>query len=269
MAQVGMSTSCFYPANTEVGLQNALEAGILDLEIHFSSFSELDKHYLKELRRMLMYYGGHIRAVHPFYSILESLMFFSDYGERRFVDGLEIYRQYFQTCQLLGAKYLVFHGGGKMGKSCSMVSDDEYIERYNLLFESARQAGVVLLHENVYQHVAEDITFCRKMIDYLGDKALFTFDNKQARRAGFDSLAFVEALSGHIRHLHVSDCDESHDCLLPGRGREDFLAMKSAMSGEDESACWMVEVYHDAFRSVGELQQSVNYLRSVLSRQSS
>ncbi len=251
---------------TERALACAAEAGIGDFEVHFSTFSELTDSYLKECNKLLRYYGAAVHSVHPFYSVLESAMFFSDYSERRFADGLEIYKQYFHATAKLGAPYLVFHGGGKIGKTRCLVSDDEYIERYNLLCECAKKFDVTLLHENVFEHTAESIAFCRKLIDYLGDKALFTFDNKQARRAGQDPLAFVTAISGHIRNIHISDWNKDHDCLLPGRGREDYPALREAMSGGDAAAFWMIEVYNDAFRDEGEIRQSVQYLRSVLSR---
>ena len=266
MTKVGASTACYYPTETEQGLQKIAEAGIRDTEIHLGTFSELGKEYLKELGRVARYYGTQIHAVHPFYTVLESAMFFSDYHERRIADGLEIYKQYFHATAYLGGKYLLFHGGSKFGKTRCMVSDDEYMERYHLIFECGKSFGVTLLHENVYTHVAENIDFCRKMIEYLGDDALFTFDNKQARRSGYTSVEFAKALSGHIRHIHISDCDTDHDCLLPGRGSEDFSAIQAALSGGDETACWLIEVYHEAFRSAGELKQSVSYLQSVLSR---
>lgn len=266
MATVGISTSCFYPMDTEIALQTAAEAGISHFEVHFSTFSELTDGYLKEMRKMLRYYGAEVHSVHPFYSMLESAMFFSDYSERRFADGIELYKQFFHAAARLGADYLVFHGGSNIGKSRVMVSQDKYIERYNMIYECGRQFGVTLLHENVYTHTAQTPEFCRKLIEYLGDKALFTFDNKQARRAGFDSVEFVRALSGHIRNIHISDCDREHDCLLPGRGTEDFTAMQSAMSGDDDKAFWAIEVYNDAFREIEQIRLSLHYLAMKLSQ---
>jgi sugar phosphate isomerase/epimerase len=116
----------------------------------------------------------------------------------------------------------------------------------------------------VYGYLAESMAFCRKLIEYLGDQALFTFDNKQARRAGFDAVEFASALSGHIRHIHISDYDATHDCLVPGRGNEDFAAMRAALSGDDETACWVIEVYEHVFHDPEDLRLSGNYLRSVL-----
>ena len=169
---------------------------------------------------MLKAYGAQVHSVHPFYSLLESPMFFSDYSERRFADGLEIYKQFFHAAAKLGAQNIVFHGGQTTGKHRVMISQDEYIERYNMIFEAGRKFGVNLLHENVYMHTAQTPDFCRKLIEYLGDKALFTFDNKQARRAGFDSAEFAGALRGHIRAVHISDCDREHESVLQRREKQ-------------------------------------------------
>ena len=235
-----------------------------DFEVHPSTFSEVTGGYLKDMRRMLRSFDARVAALHPFYSLLESAMFFSDYNERRFADGMEIYRQYFHAAAVLGAPYLVFHGGSTVGKSRCVVSDDAYIERYHTLYECGRSFGVTLLHENVYTHKAQNPDFCRKMIDYLGDAALFTFDNKQARRAGYDSVAFAGALAGHIRHIHISDCDREHDCLLPGQGQEDFAAMRRVMREADADALWTLEVYCDAFASAEELTDSMRRLEETL-----
>lgn len=264
MATFGISTSCFYPLETEKSLQAAAEAGIDCFEVHFSTFSELTDSYQKEFRKLLRHYGARVISVHPFYSLLESAMFFSDYGERRFADGVEFYKQYFHVAAKLGASHVIFHGGQTTGKARVMVSEDEYIERYNRLFECGREFGVTLLHENVYMHSAQTPAFCRKMIEYLGDKAQFAFDNKQAKRAGFASAAFAEAISGHIRAIHISDNDREHDCLLPGRGNEDFAAIRDAMRGEDANAFWAVEVYNDAFREPAEIARSLVVLQAKL-----
>lgn len=264
MANVGISIACLYPMETEKALETAAKIGIRNLEVHFSTFSELTDGYLKELKKILKYYGAVVHSVHPFYCMLESAMFFSNYNERRFADGLEIYKQYFHAAAKIDAKYLVFHGGQLLGVNKCAVSDDEYIERYNIIYESAQKFGVTLLHENVYTHKCESVDFCRKMVEYLGDKALFTFDSKQARRAGFKSSEFAAALNGHIRNIHISDYDEEHDCILPGKGQEDFAALKEAVGNDSDKACWLIEVYSNVVNAPWELELSMNYLKGIL-----
>lgn len=264
MANVGISIACLYPMETERALETAAKLAIKDLEVHFSTFSELTDRYLNELKKILKYYDASVHSVHPFYCMLESPMFFSDYDERRFADGLEIYKQYFHAAAKIGAEYLVFHGGQNFGAVKCAVSDDEYIERYNMIYECAKKFDVTLLHENVYTHKCEGIEFCRKMIEYLGDKAQFVFDSKQARRAGFNPAEFAAALSGHIRSVHISDYDEENDCLLPGKGIEDFAALENAMGEDAKKVHWTIEVYRNSFGEPLELSRSVNYLKKIL-----
>lgn len=266
MSNIGMSIACLYPMETEKALETAAQMGFKDFEIHLSTFSELSDGYIKELKKILKHYGANAHSLHPFYCVLESPMFFSDYNERRFADGLEIYKQYFHSTAKLGAKYLVFHGGQLMGVNKCTVSDDEYIERYNRLYECGQKFGITLLHENVYTHKCESIDFCRKMIEYLGDKAQFTFDSKQARRAGQDPAKFAAALSGHIRNIHISDFNAEHDCILPGKGIENFAAIKSAMGEDSDKAYWMIEVYRNGFGDTREIELSAKYLKGILDK---
>lgn len=266
MANVGISTACLYPAETEKALESIALLGIKNIELHFSTFSELNDGYLKELLKMMKHYGVRATSVHPFYCVLESPMFFSEYNERRFADGLEIYKQYFHATARLDAEYLVFHGGQKQGVNRCTVSDDQYIERYNLIFECAKRFGVTLLHENVYTHKCEDIDFCRKMIEYLGDKAQFTFDSKQARRSGYNSAEFAAALSGHICNIHISDFNAELDCLLPGKGIENFAAIKNAVGSDADNICWNIEVYGNAINEPQDLELSAKYLQGSLNK---
>ena len=261
LVDLGVSTSCLYPMETEKALETVARLGIKNVEVHFSTFSELTNSYLKEIGKILKYYGVVVYSVHPFYCMMESPMFFSEYNERRFSDGMEIYKQYFHAAAKMGAKYLVFHGGQLSGASRCTVSDDEYIERYNILYECGKKFGVTLLHENVKGHKCGDIEFCSKMIKSLGDKALFTFDSKQARRAGYDSMEFARALNGHIRNIHISDYTDECDCVLLGKGKEDFSALKEAIGADAEAASWMIEVYNSVFDTPWELEKAVDYLK--------
>ncbi len=264
MSTIGISTACFYPMETEKALEVAGKLNIRDLELHLSTFSEISNSYLKELRRIIKYYDLRVHSVHPFYSMLESPMFFSNYDQRRFADGLEIYRQYFHAAAEVGAKYLVFHGGQISGTNKCTVSDEEYIARFNTLSENALKFGITLLHENVCGCKSESPEFCLKMVDYIGSKALFNFDNKQARRAGQSPVEFAAALSGHIRNIHISDFSSECDCVLPGRGMEDFAELKKAVGTDDEKSAWIIEVYSGAINNQSDLELSAKYLRSAL-----
>lgn len=266
MANVGISTACLYPTETEKAVADIAQLGIKDIEVHFSTFSELTDGYLKQLRKMMRHYGMRAQSIHPFYSVTESPMFFTEYNERRFADGLEIYKQYFHAAGKIDASYLVFHGGQKFGVNRCTISDDEYIERYNQIYECGQKFGITLLHENVYTHQCESIDFCRKMIEYLGDKAQFTFDNKQARRSGYNPAEFATALNGHIRNIHISDFNTEHDCLLPGKGIENFAAIKSAIGDDADKVCWNIEVYRDKFGELRDLELSAKYLKRILGK---
>ena len=92
---VGVSTSCLYPTITELALDNLLSMGIRQLEIFFNTSSELDRKFVKVLKRSARSSGAKIRSLHPYSSMMEPFMFFSNY-ERRFTDMIDDYKKYFE-----------------------------------------------------------------------------------------------------------------------------------------------------------------------------
>lgn len=263
MKNIGISSACLYPMETDLAVKKIAEIGINNIEVHFSTYSELENSYLNSIRRIASEYGINVNSVHPFYCCLESPMFFSDYNEMRFNDGLEIYKRFFNAAAQIDAKYLVFHGGQLEGASRCTVSDEEYIERYHKIYECGKAYGITLLHENVFGHMCGDISFCQKLINALGDDALFTFDNKQARRAGFDSVEFASALSGHIRNIHISDYNGAKDCILPNKGIENFQGIVKALGNDADTACWTLEVYKNAFSDISQLKTAADFLSAL------
>lgn len=79
----------------------------------FNTDSEFREPYVSELARLLGKYGLELVSVHPFTSLMEGILLFSEYV-RRTEDGFDQYRRYFATAAALGAKYLTLHGERKM-----------------------------------------------------------------------------------------------------------------------------------------------------------
>ena len=89
--EIGVSTACFYPEETERALRRCGEMGVRCTEIFFNAPSELDGAFLRELVQIREAYGIRVAAVHPFTSRIEPYLLFSGY-ERRYRDGLDFYR---------------------------------------------------------------------------------------------------------------------------------------------------------------------------------
>ena len=69
--QFGISSSCFYPLETERSLELVAQAGAKTSEVFFNAPSELSGPLLRELCDIRDRYGMAISAVHTFMSFAE------------------------------------------------------------------------------------------------------------------------------------------------------------------------------------------------------
>ncbi len=252
---VGISSACFYPEISENAVKYLCENGVSNIEIFFNSACEIEGEIFKEICACVKENGTRVVSVHPFSSVFEPFMLFSDY-ERRFLDGLELYKRYFEVCNVLGAKILVLHGDRADRTNC----DDRYLDRYHRLYTAAKAQGVVLAQENVCYCRSHDIDFLKKMREELKDEVAFVLDLKQARRANTDYHEYIEAMGDKLIHLHANDYDEAHDCLLAGKGVLDFSEVYSALDSVGFRGDSIVEVYRTNYGEPCELLESMHYL---------
>ena len=256
--RVGISSSCFYPLETELALRRVGEAGAKRTEIFFNSPSEIEPPFLNELDAIRAAYAMEVVSIHPFLSFAEGYNLFSEY-RRRFWDSLPLYQRLFDAAARLGANRVVLHGARHL-----VIEEEDYAERFLTLQKKAKETGVQIAHENVVHYVGQSPAFLARMRALLGDAFPVVLDLKQARRAGEDPFDFVRALQNAIVHVHVSDGDALHDCLPPGRGAFDFCLLRCALAEAGvRDAAWIIELYRRNFRSDSELTAAQAFLRSV------
>lgn len=255
---IGISTACLYPLETENALKELLQLGFRRFEIFLNSFSELGKSFLKEQKKMLGNYGATVSAVHPFTSGFENLLIFSDYL-RRFNDGQELYKKYFETAAELGASIVVLHGQKKNSKT---LDEQKYFERYAKLYELGQQNGVFLAQENVNLFRSESPDFIKRMHTALGQNCAFVLDIKQSFRAGNNPFTMAEAMGDRLLHVHINDRNEKDDCLLPGRGSVDYRKFFQTLNTQNYGGDFIIEVYRKNFDLLSELVESAGFLRS-------
>ena len=256
--RIGMSSSCFYPEETESSLRRIGEAGAKTAEIFFNSPSELRGERLRELCEIKMHYGMDVSSIHPFMSFAEGFWLFSEY-ERRFRDSLDFYPRFFEAAQALGAHLFVLHGAKHL-----KIEADRYAERLFLLNEAAKPYGVQVAHENVVYYVGEEPAFMRRLLQQLGRDFAMVLDLKQAYRAKMDPFAFIEAAGDHIVHVHISDSDAAHDCLPPGKGAFPYPRLFRALESVGYSGKFIIELYRHNFRDERDLTEAQAFLRRTL-----
>ncbi len=248
MIQVGASTACFYPMETEKALKRLGELGFSAAEVFFNSFSELRGPLLEAICRERRNYGIRVVSVHPFSSGTEPFFLFSAY-ERRFRDTLEYYKRYFDAANALGAHILVMHGA----KAGASVSEPEYFERFGELVRLGRAQGITVAQENVVQFAAESADFLSRMQTALGGDFHMVLDLKQTVRSGLDPLALARQFARKIVHVHVSDHLPGRDCLPPGEGAFDFCALSSLLEQNGYKGSFVIELYAGNFTDDSQL----------------
>lgn len=256
---VGISTACFYPMQTEKAAAYLIDNGVDTIEIFLNSDSELSPAYIHSLSIALKEGGTRLISLHPYLSGLESLLFFSDY-QRRFKDGVENYKRFFHATACLGGKYVIFHGERKDG----LCEEKRGFERFARLAQAARSCGVVLLQENVARCKSGSCSYIRRMHEYLGAQVRFVLDVKQCLRAGCSVELMQRSMGDALAHIHISDSGKQGDCLLPGTGSFDFKKLIFSLEQQDYSGCLMVELYRSNFHDGQDLINGYKFLYRMI-----
>lgn len=254
---IGISTACFYPLETEEALKEIGKMGVKTTEIFFNAECEKKDSFIDILEDIKDEFGLSIKAIHPSMSLSEHFTLFSNY-DRRFRDGLDSYRRYSEIAARLGAKFIIMHGG----KSHTPITDEEYCERYMAIKQVCIKNGVTVLQENVAHHRSGEFEFLQAMVDVLGDDAEFCFDIKQAIRSGYDPLDLSQRFADNIKHYHISDHSIASDCLLPCNGKFDFETLFSRNSGRSDLS-YIIEVYNNSYKNYSEILNSYNIITKL------
>lgn len=260
--EIGASSSCFYPLETETAFLNIAKSGIETAEIFFNSPSEIDRNFVKELKRIKDYYGTDVVSLHPYRSFSEGYDLFSKY-KRRFRDAEESFKGYFEAAGELGAKYIILHGS----RGEPEISTREYAERFSELNAIARSFGCFVAHENVVHYAGASPEFLKRLKELVGESFRMVLDIKQARRADVDYRDFIDSMGGSIAHVHLSDYSDFMDCTIPSsEGNFDFRELFELLMKKNYKGKYIVELYSDCFSHVDEIRNSALYLQSVLNK---
>ena len=250
--RLGISTACLYPMYTEQALKELIDQGFRLFELFLNSESERCQPLHKELKNILQESGSEVKSIHPYTSGFESFLLFTKY-QRRFEDGIEFYKRYFEAAAYLGAKILVLHGDCHTPQK-SGVSDEEYFERFAVLADEGRKQGICVAQENVNRFRSQNPDFIRRMTDYLHGRVHYVLDVKQAVRAGFDPYDMCAAMGKCLVHVHLNDNRTGEDCLLPGEGTMDFMRLRTMLKEYHYKGDFVIEVYRNNFKGMKELK---------------
>lgn len=254
----GVSSACFYPAETETALKLTGEYGFRNVELFLNSHSEIEEEFVEKLISIREKYNLNIVSVHPFASFAESFYLFSNY-ERRYTDILPMYDRLFEVTAKLGASFFVFHGA----KIPGTISDEEYCRRFKNLIEMGKKYGIQVCHENVVHHRCESPDYLKMMRDNIGEDFKIVLDIKQSHRAGFTPYDFTEKLSDAIVHVHISDRNSERDCITPLKGEFDFPQFFETMKKTGYTGKYIIELYAWSYETREEIFDAYKKLQKL------
>ena len=257
--KIGISTASLYPLETEKALEFLGQNGISVTEIFFNSPLELEDDFTDKLLEIKQKYEIEVVSVHPCGSVGEPYFLFSDYI-RRYSETREFYKKYYKAARKLGAKTVVLHGDSLAGH----ISFEEYCKRLDEMNGDAALYGVTVSHENVNRFrcaTPENIAEIRRLTN---DRQEFTFDIKQAVRAGYPVYDVYEAMKGKIVNVHISDHFEFDDCVLPGDGKFDFRELFSVLKNDGYEGACLIEVYRRAYDDYSKLLDSHKFVNLII-----
>ncbi len=259
--EIGASSSCFYPMETEKAFLHVASHGFKNIEIFLNSPSETEKNFISEIKNIKENYGVNVTSVHPYESFGEGYNFFSNYY-RRYEDACENYKRFFSAAAELGAKYVILHGA-KFGAE---IPDEEYAERFTRLNEIAMSFGCFAAHENVVTFSGEKPSFMALLKSYGKENFKMVLDVKQARKAGIEPIEYIKAVGDSIAHVHLSDKTAVGDCAPPSEnGMFNFGELFSQLQGAGYKGKYIIELYSDGFDTIEDIIKSAHYLERVMS----
>ena len=255
---IGISSSCFYPTLTEEAFKTVGELGAKSAEIFFNSSEELHGSILKRITDIKDYYGIDVRTIHPFTSFAEPFMLFGGY-ERRVSEAVEFYKRYFEAACALGSEAVVIHGGFR-----SQAADEAaYFESFSRLCETAREYGIFAAHETVVEKAGSDIEFLKRLKAFLGQDFKLIIDTKQCRRSKTDEYEYIKLFGDDIIQIHISDYNESKDCIPPGEGEYEFKKLFSSLKSVGYNKSAVIELYSWGFSDIAQIEKSRIYLENI------
>lgn len=260
MIDVGISTACLFPGNTEAVLEDMAERIFDNFEIFVNSDCELSDSFSEKISGILIQNHKKAISVHPFTSELEPSYFFSDYS-RRFDDGCMYYQKYFKFAGKIGAKYVIIHGDQKN----SRISVEEFGKRLMCLNLKAQAYHVEILLENVercFSRDAEVITRLRNLYPELG----YTLDVKQALKSSMDLYQMLEAMGNSLKHVHFSDHNSDNTCLPIGRGDMDIEEFATYLYTHHYCGVVLLELYGDDGEPIKVLADSYHKLKNIFNK---
>lgn len=264
--EVGISTASFF---NQMDIEDAVvdlgAHGVSLCELFLNSFCEYEPEFIELLAGRMQAAGVSAFSVHPMSTQFEPLLFSLHHRQRE--DAWRLYERVLQSAKKLGATHYVLHGAANLSGAAKNLQLERLVPIFGDLMALAASYGVVLTLENVSWCLFRSPAFGAELQQRLGGALRFTLDVKQAIRAGYSPLDFIDAVGPGIVNLHLCDAaitqDGSYALKMPGKGEVDFTAIAAALRVHSYAGPAFIEVYSDMYRDLSEIYESRDCMQRI------
>jgi sugar phosphate isomerase/epimerase len=258
--KIGISTANFYPdTNTEDTIDKIKKLGFPIVEIFLNSETEYEPDFIEKLKDNLNRNNIEVYSIHGFSTSFEPFLF--DRYKRRRDDMMKRYKSVIKAAKEVGAKTYTFHGIRKQ----DLVSlDKDYVtDIYNNLSYEAAKEGIIFSQENVSWCKSSEIDFLKLLKDKVKYPVKFTFDIKQAYKAGVSPVEYLDVMGKDLVNFHINDRDDNNLCLMPGRGTVNYKEMKNKLDQIGYNNVGIIEVYRENYKNYEEFITVKEFLEGI------
>lgn len=272
--QLAISTGSFYPASTWKALDRIARLGFGQVEVMIQA-SELNydfrrrtnSEYFEELKERKQELGLQVTSLHA--PPLSGVQAFSSEARS------EILLRTMEIAALLRAGEVVVHPYNIFRSyegACSFFSDhSRRIAEFTLLefpsiLKNAEKHGVGIAIENIahwYDHsLLNEPNNMLRLVHALDNSSVGVDLDVFHSELGGNTFQFLDKLRDCIMSLHLSDCSDSGNRTIPGRGTTNWEALAGHVRKLPDLEHMVLEVsgqFEDE-----ELTQSASYLRRTL-----
>ncbi|MDD3224680.1 MAG: sugar phosphate isomerase/epimerase [Clostridium sp.] len=258
--EIGLSSAVFYPnVLTENSIEIIKSLGFDCAEIFLNSPCEFKEDFAKILLEKKDSVGLNINSVHAFSSLFEPYLF--DSYKRRRKDMTKFFSEVCKVGKMLGASCYTFHGPRL--KDMNSLDMNVIYECYDNLLYIAGENEIKLAQENVSWCMSSNLQYLSSLLSKVKYPLYFTFDIKQAYKAGVDPMKYLDIMDKKLINFHANDRDENNVCLLPGKGNVDFKSIFEKIKSQNYSGNIMIEVYANNYKNYNELEYSRKFLEKT------
>lgn len=257
--EVGISTASFFNRlYNEDTFEYLHSIGCNLTEVFFSTYSEYEEDFVNILAKRK---GNiNIHSVHALGTQFEPELY--NISPRVRADAEKIYRKVCRAAQILGAKFLTFHGPYQMKNKTLNINYPSLGARTNELIEIANKYNVCLSYENVHYAYFNKPDFFIKLLEF-SPNIYGTLDIKQAIQGDSNPYDMLEAIGDKLSTVHLCDIKENNETAAIGEGKFDFVKLINTLKKKASDIPVILELYSKDYQTLEKLEQNFKYIKSL------